>query len=321
MADNITGIGTSFNLPNYAGELFTASPTRTPFLSLIGGLSGGRKTRSDRFPTGQLYAFPDAAQPEISEADSETAPDPTALVRTQAYNVTQIFHETISLTYAKMANAGRLEGLNLAGAEAEPPSELDWQIARRLEKIARDVEYTFLNGSFQEATSVGEANKTRGMLELCAGDGGTTLAAADAELSLDLLRQLYRAMAEAGAPFGNMLLFCGAAQKQRLTALYEDQVGYNQPAARSAAGMNIRRLETDFFEMGVVYDPFMPADAILLADVSACAPVFQDVPGRGVLFLEDLAKTGASERKQLYGEIGLDHGPAFLHGSITGLAE
>lgn len=27
---NVTGIGTTWNLPNYAGELFTADPTQTP---------------------------------------------------------------------------------------------------------------------------------------------------------------------------------------------------------------------------------------------------------------------------------------------------
>ena len=40
----VTGIGTTWNLPNYAGELFTADPTQTPFLSMIGGLTGGRQT-------------------------------------------------------------------------------------------------------------------------------------------------------------------------------------------------------------------------------------------------------------------------------------
>ena len=43
---NVSGTGTTWNLPNYAGELFTASPTKTPFLSAIGGLSGGLKTES-----------------------------------------------------------------------------------------------------------------------------------------------------------------------------------------------------------------------------------------------------------------------------------
>lgn len=314
---NVTGTGSSFNLPNFAGELFTASPTKTPFLTMIGGLSGGRKTESDEFATGQLYEFPEAAQPEISEQASETAPAATALVREQKTNVTQIFQESIVLTYAKLANRGKLSGLNLAGQAANPASELDWQIARRLEKIARDVEHTFLNGSYNKAADASQANKTRGMFELCST--GTTIAAGDQPLSVELLKQLFRAMSDAGAAFENMVLFCGADQKQRITTLYEKQLGYNTPAARNVAGMNITKIETDFFEMGVVYDPFVAADRILIADVATCAPVFQEVPGKGVLFLEDLAKTGAAEKKQIYGQIGLDHGPAFLHGSITGL--
>jgi hypothetical protein len=314
---NVTGIGTTFNLPNFAGDLFTASPTQTPFLSMIGGLSGGMKTENDEFATGVLYEFPDAAQPSISEQASQTAPEATAIAREQKTNVTQIFHETISLTYAKMANRGKLSGLNTAGVQANPTSELDWQIAQRLKKIARDVEYTFLNGTYAKAGDVSEANKTRGMLELCST--GTTIDAGSAALSLDLLKQLFKAMADAGANFGNMVLFCGSTQKQKITDLYEKQLGYNAAAPRNVGGMNIQKLETDFFEMGICYDPFMAADKILIADVSACAPVFQDVPGKGVLFLEDLARTGAAEKKQIYGEIGLAHGPAFLHGSITGL--
>lgn len=314
---NVTGIGTTFNLPNFAGDLFTASPTQTPFLSMIGGLSGGMKTENDEFATGVLYEFPDAAQPAISEQASQTAPEATAIAREQKTNVTQIFHETISLTYAKMANRGKLSGLNTAGVQANPTSELDWQIAQRLKKIARDVEYTFLNGTYAKAGAVNEANKTRGMLELCST--GTTIDAGSAALSLDLLKQLFKAMADAGANFGNLVLFCGSTQKQKITDLYEKQLGYNAAAPRNVGGMNIQKLETDFFEMGICYDPFMAADKILIADVSACAPVFQDVPGKGVLFLEDLARTGAAEKKQIYGEIGLAHGPAFLHGSITGL--
>ncbi len=321
MPTNITGTGNTHNLPNFAGDLFTASPTRTPFLSDIGGLSGGLKTESDEFAVGQLYELPDAAQPAISETASETAPTATAIVREQKTNVTQIFHEAISITYAKMANRGKLSGLNIAGQKANPTDEVDEQVKLRLQKIARDVEYTFLNGAYQKSTAANVANKTRGMFELCST--GTTINATSnsvaAPLSLDLLRALYKAMADAGAPFGNMRLYCGSYQKQLLTKLYESQLGYNTPAARNTGGMNITRVETDFFAMDIVYDPFVPADKILVADIAGCAPVFQDVPGKGLLFLEDLAKTGASERKQLYGEIGLDHGPAFLHGTITGL--
>lgn len=323
MPTNVTGTGNTWNLPNFAGDLFTASPTKTPFLSAIGGMSGGLKTKSDEFNVGQLYEFPAAAQPAISETASETAPTATALVREQKTNVTQIFHETISLTYAKLANSGKLAGLNLAGQKANPASEKDWQIARRLEKIARDVEYTFLNGTYQKATAANVANKTRGMFELCST--GTTLSALDANedptiLSLAMLRTLYKMMADNGAQFNTMRLYCNSFQKQRITNLYESQLGYNKGANRNEGGMNITRIETDFFFMDVVYNPFVPVDKILIADIAACAPVFQEVPDKGVLFLEPLAKTGAADREQLYGEIGLDHGPAFLHASITGLA-
>ena len=36
---------------------------------------------------------------------------------------------------------------------------------------------------------------------------------------------------------------------------------------------------------------------------------------------EALSKTGASEDGQIFGQIGLDHGPKFMHGTITGLTE
>lgn len=314
----VNGTGNSWNLPNYSGELFTASPTKTPFLSMIGGLTGGMKTDNDEFATGVLFEFPDASQPSISETASETAPASTALSREQETNVTQIFQETITLTYAKQANRGKLSGLNSANQIANPANELDWQIARKLEKIARDVEYTFLNGSHHKAESATVANKTRGMFELCSK--GTTIDGQGAVLSIALLKQLYKEMAEAGAVFDNMVLFANAHQKQAITELYESQLGYNQPASRNVAGMNITEIETDFFKMGVVYDPFVPADSILIADIGNIAPVFQEVPGKGVLFVEDLAKTGAADKKQIYGQIGLAHGPAFLHGSLTNLS-
>ena len=45
----LTGIGTTFNEPNYHGELFALTPTETPLLSMTGGLSGGRQSSSTQF--------------------------------------------------------------------------------------------------------------------------------------------------------------------------------------------------------------------------------------------------------------------------------
>jgi hypothetical protein len=63
----------------------------------------------------------------------------------------------------------------------------------------------------------------------------------------------------------------------------------------------------------------MPAGTIALVDMSVVNPVFQPVPGKGNFFYEELAKTGAAEKGQIFGQFGLAHGPAFMHGTITNL--
>lgn len=315
----VTGTGTVWNLPNYAGELFTASAKDTPFLSMIGGLTGGKITDNFEFATGVLFDYPEASQPAISERASLTAPTATAIARRQEKNVTQIFQETIDLSYAKQSNMGRLQGLNTAGQVANPADEKAFQISNRLVKIARDVEHTFLNGVYAVATKDDEANQSRGMIELCKSEAGTNIAAGEAELTSDLIDALMLKMAQAGAQFVNPVIFCGAYQKQKLTKAYQNQIGFGLPATRNVGGLNIQEVETDFCKMGIVWDKFMPADTILVADLAYIAPVFQPVPDKGVLFEEPLAKTGASDKIQIYGQIGLDHAPAFLHGCIHGL--
>lgn len=318
MANNVTGLGTVWNLPNFAGELFTADPTQTPLLSMIGGLTGGKQTDNFEFPTAVLFDYPKAEQPEISETASATAPTASAIARNQESNVVQIHQEVIDLTYAKLSNGGRMSGLNTAGQTANPADEKAWQIQQKLIKIARDVEFSFLQGTYQKSTSADVANKTRGMLELA--KTASTVDAASSAITVEMIKTLMLEMANNGAYFNNMILFAGAKQKQAITTLYEKQIGYNQGAARNVGGMNVTEIETDFCKLGIVWDRFMPDDSILIADVAHIAPVFQAVPGKGVLFEEELAKVGASDRIQLYGQIGLAHGPAFLHGSITGLA-
>jgi hypothetical protein len=48
-------------------------------------------------------------------------------------------------------------------------------------------------------------------------------------------------------------------------------------------------------------------------------PVFLNVPGKGTLFSEPLAKTGAADREQIYGEVGLKYGNERAHAVMNGL--
>lgn len=43
------------------------------------------------------------------------------------------------------------------------------------------------------------------------------------------------------------------------------------------------------------------------------------LPGKGNFFLEPLSKTGAADKYQIYGQLGLDYGAEWYHGKLTGL--
>ena len=61
-------------------------------------------------------------------------------------------------------------------------------------------------------------------------------------------------------------------------------------------------------------------DTIIVASLEDCAPAFLEIPGKGHFFAEPLAKTGASEKVQVYGEIGLRYGNEKKHGKLVDVA-
>lgn len=311
---NITGTGTVWNLPNYAGLLYTSTPNETPFLNLIAAKAA--KTDNFQFPTGAQYTNEAAAQPAITEQASLTAPDAVSYVRTQGTNVTQIFQETVSVSYARMANAGRISGVTGSCCDAVP-GELEFQTARALEKISRDVEYSFINGEYQLSTAADVANKTRGITNAC----GTVVDANGAALTRALINSVLSQAYAAGASFSDTVLLCGAGVKQAITDAYSTQWGFSAPPTTQKGGMNIMQIETDFGVMSVVLSRFIPAATLIGADISCCRPMEQDVPGKGNFFREALSKTGAAEEYQIFGQIGLDHGPEWKHFKITNIGD
>ena len=306
---NITGTGTVWNLPNYAGQLYTSTPTETPFLNLIA--ANAVMTDNFEFPTGAEYSHEAAAQPSITEVGSLTAPGAIGYVRTQSKNVTQIFQEKVSVSYARLANCGRLSGVSSSFSREAVPDELEFQTTRALEKIARDIEYTFINGTYQLSDAANVANRTRGMLSACQ----TSVNAEGAALTKSLLNDAFRQAFDAGATFTNMVIFCGADVKQAITTAYADQMGFN--ISTNTGGANIMQIETDFGPVSIVISRYMPEGTLLGADVSCIRPVEQEVPGKGNFFREQLSKTGAAEEYQIFGQIGLDHGPEWKHFKIT----
>ena len=303
MMDSYDGI-------QYVGELFKITPAITPFTSMIGGLSGGRQSKTKEF-TWQTVDNAAAAQPSISETSAAAGQTASQRTPTQAKNVHQIHQYDLDLSYRDLGTADEISGVSILG-EQPVQDPMAFQQTLVMERAARDVEYSFLQGVYAGPVNVGTATTTKGLKNAITTN---TVAAGGSALSRDMAQEVFREMATSLAPFRNMVIFANAFNKQRLTDIY----GF-APDSRNVGGLNIRTIETDFFTAGVVWAPLMPTDEIYIVDMSVCAPHFLPVPGKGHVFWENKAAPGASEKWQLYFDIGLEFGPEQWHGSITGLA-
>lgn len=312
MADTLA---TSFGVLNYSGMLFNKGNTRCPLSSIIGGRA--KTTNHVEFVTGQEYTTGGGEQPSISETASLTAPEASVVTRTQKTNVTQIFQESVGISYAKQSNMGTLSGLNVAGQQANPINELDFQVAAKMQKVNRDIEFTFIQGTYNKATSDATVNKTRGLVEAITTN---VTAMSSKPLGLWDIADMVKKIYGANAPTDGLCLWCDAVTMFQVNADAVQNGLTVVPTAREINGIALSSVVTP---IGVVYlylGECLPAGTALLLDLNVIAPVYQPVPGKGNFFLEPLAKVGAGEKYQLFGQIGLDHGPEWYHGKFTGIS-
>lgn len=310
-------LATSFGVLNYSGMLFNKGNVRTPLSSIIG--SKAKTTNHVEFVTGQEYSSGgDGSQPEISETASLTAPDASVVTREQKTNVTQIFMESVGISYAKQSNMGTLNGINIENQQANPVNELDFQVAAKIQKVNRDIEYTFINGVYNKATSDATVNKTRGLIPAITTN---VTAMGNKPLGLWDIADMVKKIYGANAPTDGLCLWCDAITMFQINADAVQNGLTVVPAAREVNGIALSSVITP---LGLVYlylGECLPAGTALLLNLNVIAPVYQPVPGKGNFFLEPLAKTGAGEKYQLFGQIGLDHGPEWYHGKFTGISK
>lgn len=304
--------GMNFDLVSYSGALYTQSITSTPFLNLIGEQ---RYTNSVEFPINQEYSLSTPSQPKISESASLTAPEAINVTRTQATNVTQIFQETVAVSYARESNMKQLSGVNIAGQQENPTSELQFQTAAAMQKIRNDVEYTAINGKYQKATGNTVANQTRGILEAIVTNAVKETSELSSSTIRSVLKKFFKKMYDSNVDIEGYVLLVNSDIKAAISEAYEGS-GYFTPGVKEA-GIDIQKLITDFGTVRVALSRTMPKDTALCFNPSAVHLVEQPTPGRGNFFLEPLSTTGAASKYQIFGQVGLDHGFEKLHGKLT----
>ena len=315
----ITGLGTTYNLPNYVGELFGASPEDTPLLSTIGGLTGGQSVGATFFEW-QGYDLRDAAD-DRQRTEGAAAPDGEARTRYNASNVLEIHQEAVEVSYTKQGATGQRatggQPTVTIGSAVMPADELAWQIEQQLKQIARDVEKTFITGKYQKPTDNTTARKTRGLIEAIATNkAATTHTAADLtdDDVLDLMQKVWE---NGGIQVSETrTVIVGAKLKRALTRAFIKNKDYKE-TTRNVGGVNLQTFETDFGSCNIMLNRYMPAEQLVVASLDELSPAFLEIPGKGHFFAEPLAKVGASDKVQIYGEIGLRYGNEKAHGILT----
>lgn len=318
---NVSAAGTLWNLPNYAGQLFTPSDVATPFIDRITGVS---TVNAPEFAMTSSYDMESATQPDISETASLTAPTPVSYVRSNEKNVCGIHQKQISLSYARLSASDRLKRVEVSTsgfaydeAGSNPVTdELAFQVQRNLDQIKMDMEQSFLTGTYELATDASGSFRTRGLIT---GSTTNTVAAGSVDITKEIMDSLFKEMADNGAfdQGGAFTIFCDSWNKQRLTAAYE-----YAPTDRFVGGTAINTIYTDFGVMNIVFAKKVPATTIAVVNTSKLSVVFQPVQGKpagdNMVILEPLAKTGAGEKWQLYTQAGIDYGSSYFHGTVTG---
>jgi hypothetical protein len=311
----ITGMGTTFDLPNFVGDLFTISTEDTPFLSAIGGLTGGRPAVDKRFEW-EFYDLRDADETR-QKVEGDDAPTAEERVRANASNVVEIHQEAVEISYTRQAVAARGGYSTTARGTSPVADELAWQTDQQLKQIARDVELGFIAGTYQSPVNNSTPRKTRGLLEAIVTNvkdmaGGVP----DIDDINDLFQIAYQ---NGGLQEGETrTLIAGPAMKRLLSKIFIRDVaqGFYQQS-RSVGGVNLAQIETDFGPAALMIDRYMPSGTLVAASLEECAPRILQIPGKGFLFFEELAKTGASTKGQIYGEVGLEYGNERKHAKLV----
>jgi len=289
-----------------ANVIYNISPTETPFMSSIGtGSAGGTK---HEWQTDSLAA---AAANLVIEGDDSPSRALTATSR--LLNYTQISTKPVVVT-------GTQEVVNKAGVS----SEMAYQIAKAGKELKRDMELDMTGKQAAAAGSSGTGRASRAYESWCNtnelhGSGGSTNSAGAVTdgtqrvLTEALLKSNLKACYDQG---GNPdLLLVGSFNKQKVSGFTGNSTRMDMAEDRSLVA-TIDVYVSDFGEVRVVADRILRSSGrtALVVDTEMWSVAYLRPFG-----VQDLAKTGDAEKKQLLVEYTLVAKNQAANGKIADL--
>jgi len=275
-----------------ANVIYNISPTETPFMSSIG--TGSANGTKHEWQTDSLAA---AAANKVMEGDD--SPNRALTATSRLLNHTQISTKPVVVT-------GTQEVVSKAGVT----SEMAYQIAKAGKELKRDMELDMTGKQAAAAGSSGTGRASRAYEswiitnELHGANGATNDAGAVTDgtqrvLTESLLKSNLKACYDQG---GNPdLLLVGSFNKQKVSGFTGNSTRMDMAEDRSLVA-TIDVYVSDFGEVRVV------ADRILRSSGRTALVVDTEMWSIGYLRpfgVQDLAKTGDAEKKQLLVEYTL----------------
>ena len=357
---------------NFTGELFKVGGQRTPFTSAVGGLSGGGKSINSTFWQFQVEDNAVISSEPTKGQEGSTPTEYLGRDRAAYTYVTQIFHKGVQMTYTALASTGNQNPFDLSANIANSSDgdgtttasdklgffggsavsdEFAFQMEKAMEKLAREVEWFAINGTFADGANVTPGSGTRemrGLSEWAAlnanannsvaptalggnvyynGTTGNGATGDNQVLSWDAIAGAMKRLYDAHAPMNQPVLLVTPKQVLDLNKeLINGTVGITGaiiPRDRSIAGIDVDTVVTPFGSIGMmVLDPnIMPANTAFIADLAHINPVFTNIPGFGTVFVRDLDQdANARIGKAIYMEMGFEFGPPSYHCKISKVA-
>ncbi len=304
--DTYSTIGIREDLVNV---IYNVSPEDTPILSAI-PRAQAKSTKHE----WQLDSLATPATNAVIEGDEATVDDLDSGATTRAFNYCQISDKVIAVsgTQSAVDAAGRAD-------------EMAYQIAKKSRELKKDMEFDIIEPNVQVAGSATAARelgsiptwiKTNGD----AGTSGTLSTGAgadlpgsgtDRDLTEAILKTVIKEVYNSG---GDMdMLVCPPAVKQDISGFNANTTRFG-PADKKTEFAAIDVYSSDFGDLKVVPNRVMATtdakDVFLIQRDMLAAAYLRD------FMIQDLSKTGDSEKKQLLVEYTLEVRNEAAHGII-----
>ena len=287
--------------------IYNISPEDTPILSAI-----PRTTAKSTKHEWQLDSLATPAANKVIEGDDATVDAMSATTR--AFNFTQISDKVIAVsgTQGAVDAAGRAD-------------EMAYQIAKKSKELKKDMEFALIEDQVQ---AVGSATAARALGSIPTwiatnGDAGTsgTLSTGsgtdspgsgtDRDLTETILKTVIKEVYESG---GEMDMFVvPPSVKQTVSGFNANTTRFGQAETKvEFAAIDV--YSSDFGDLQVV-----PNRVMATTDDKSCFLIQRDMMATAYLRdfqIQDLAKTGDSEKKQLLVEYTLEVRNEAAHGII-----